>query len=121
MARPIKKLNQDEMEKLCQIQCTQLEIADWFGVSIDTVTARCKDWGYKSFPDFYKRNSADGKVSIRRGQFKAALKGNPTMLIWLGKQYLGQKDGFDLDDKNFSISLNYTPKSKREPDDSSEA
>jgi hypothetical protein len=31
-------------------------------------------------------------VALRRRQFKAADDGNPTMLIWLGKQYLGQAD-----------------------------
>ena len=33
-----------------------------------------------------------GKSSLRRYQFKLAAKGHPTMLIWLGKQYLGQTD-----------------------------
>ena len=33
-----------------------------------------------------------GRTSIRRAQYKAALDGNPTMLIWLGKQLLGQKE-----------------------------
>jgi hypothetical protein len=31
-------------------------------------------------------------VSLRRAQFKAAKEGNVTMLIWLGKQRLGQKN-----------------------------
>ena len=32
------------------------------------------------------------KTSLRRAQFELAMKGNPTMLIWLGKQYLGQNE-----------------------------
>lgn len=37
-----------------------------------------------------------GKQSLRRKQFKAAENGNPTMLVWLGKQYLGQTDKQDI-------------------------
>ena len=32
------------------------------------------------------------KHALRRAQIKQALKGNSSMLIWLGKTYLGQKD-----------------------------
>ena len=32
------------------------------------------------------------KHALRRAQIKQALKGNASMLIWLGKTYLGQKD-----------------------------
>ena len=38
----------------------------------------------------------DGLASLRRRQFKAAQDGNATMLIWLGKQYLGQTDKQDI-------------------------
>jgi len=33
-----------------------------------------------------------GKLSLRRKQVELAVEGNPTMRIWLGKQYMGQKD-----------------------------
>jgi hypothetical protein len=39
-----------------------------------------------------ERGQSEGLASLRRAQFKKAIDGNPTMLIWLGKQYLGQKD-----------------------------
>ena len=32
------------------------------------------------------------KTSLRRWQYEAAKRGNASLLIWLGKQYLGQKD-----------------------------
>jgi hypothetical protein len=35
---------------------------------------------------------AVGRMSLRRKQWKAAEDGNTTMLVWLGKQYLGQSD-----------------------------
>lgn len=113
--RPRKEIPREEAEKLCKIGCTQEEVADWFGVSIDTVSARCKEWGFEGFPEFYKRHFAKGKASLRREQFKLALKGNCTMLIWLGKQYLDQSDKIEQDNSgDFAFTLNYLPRSKRD-------
>ena len=44
-----------------------------------------------TFSEAYKMFSAQGKMSLRRYQFKMA-EHNPTMAIWLGKQILGQAD-----------------------------
>jgi hypothetical protein len=40
----------------------------------------------------YKKGLENGRSSLRRIQWKAALAGNTTMQIWLGKQYLGQRE-----------------------------
>jgi hypothetical protein len=40
-------------------------------------------------------------MSLRRTQFKLAEK-NPTMAIWLGKQYLGQRDNIEVEHKDLS-------------------
>ena len=45
-----------------------------------------------SFPEYYAQNAAGGKMSLRRRQYSAAMDGNSAMLIWLGKQWLGQKE-----------------------------
>jgi len=73
-----------------------------------------------TFAEYYKKESASGKMSLRRAQWTRALgtkdvqgnyknDGSVPMLIWLGKQYLGQAEtpigdvselceGFDLDE-----------------------
>jgi hypothetical protein len=61
-------------------------------VSEDTIERWCKRTYELGFADAYKKFSATGKTSLRRSQFNVALQGNPTMLIWLGKQYLGQRE-----------------------------
>jgi len=38
------------------------------------------------------RGKGKGRLSIRRAQMKLLEKGNATMGVWLGKQYLGQRD-----------------------------
>lgn len=93
MARPRKQDNIDKntFEGLCGIQCTQQEIADFFGVSHDTISRWCNETYKKKFEEIFSEKRSTGKVSLRRAQWRQAEK-NPTMAIWLGKQYLGQKD-----------------------------
>lgn len=90
--RPKIEVDFAEVDKLCQIQCTGEEIASFFGISYDTLERRCKEQFKVSLAEYIKEKSAKGKSSLRRMQWKAAMNGNVTMLIWLGKQYLGQTD-----------------------------
>jgi hypothetical protein len=90
--RPRKEIAQHTFEGLCEIQCTLEEIAGVLRVSEDTVERWCERTYELGFADTYKKFSATGKTSLRRQQFELAKKGNATMLIWLGKQYLGQMD-----------------------------
>ena len=98
--RPKKEINQEQFEKLCAICCTQKEIADFFDCSIDTVNRWCKRTYKQTFADTYEKMSVTGKISLRRWQFKSAEAGNVTMQIWLGKQYLGQREQIETDNKN---------------------
>lgn len=95
--RPKIEINWDEFDKLCHIQCTLEEIASWFKCSIDTIERRCKQEHNMLFADYFKKKSAGGKISLRRAQFKVANAGNPALLIFLGKQYLGQSDKQQLE------------------------
>lgn len=92
MARPRKEMDIEQLKNMVRIQCTAEECAGVFEVSVDTIDRRLKEEGYAGFADFYKKFSGEGKASLRRAQWKAAQDGNPTMLVWLGKQMLGQTD-----------------------------
>lgn len=89
--RPRKELDKTTFEGLCSIQCTLMEIAQVMNVSSDTVERWCKREYKESFAEVYKKYSAVGLASLRRKQFKLAER-NAAMAIWLGKQYLGQRD-----------------------------
>ena len=95
MARPKIAINQEHFENLCSIQCTLSEIASFFKCSEDTVERWCKRELKMSFADAFKKYSVGGKISLRRWQFKMA-EHNVSMAIWLGKQYLGQKEQQDI-------------------------
>ena len=83
MARP-KKYNIDtsQVEKLAGLGCTNKEIGSFFGCSADLIE--------KSYSEFLIKGREKGKIRLRQWQLKAAEKGNVAMLIWLGKQMLGQ-------------------------------
>lgn len=89
--RPKKQIDQQLFEDMCEIQCTKEEIANCLRVSQSTLE-RWLNVTYKTnFEVIYKKLSANGKQSLRRCQFALA-KTNATMAIFLGKQYLGQRD-----------------------------
>lgn len=90
MARPKIQLDYELIEKLANIQCTQEEIASFLEVSVRTLQ---RD---ETFCRIYKKGQDNGKMSLRRYQFKQAEK-NASMAIFLGKQYLGQKDVIEAD------------------------
>lgn len=81
------------MDSLCQIMCTQEEIGHIIDCDVETLQAACRRDKKMDFSAYYKKKSAPGKMSLRRKQFEMALvHGNITMLIWLGKQQLGQSE-----------------------------
>ncbi len=111
--RPRIEIPQDEFEKLCAIWCNEEEIAGWFSCSVDTLYRWCKRTYKMTFAEIYTQKASKGTVSIRRKQFELAQKGNVALLIWLGKQKLGQRDNFDQTvkakvDVNGDIVLKWT-------------
>ena len=91
--KPIE-IDYDMAEKYSSIMCTQSEIASLLGVSLALL---------EHDPEFiriHKKGMDKGKSSLRRMQYHAASGGNATMQIWLGKQYLGQKDKQEITGKD---------------------
>lgn len=88
--RPKKEIRLPELRKLCEIQCTDVEIGAFFGIDVATIERRRAT--SQEFRDAEQLGRARGRISLRRRQFQAAMKGNTTMLIWMGKQLLGQRD-----------------------------
>ena len=86
VGRPKFQIDYEQVEKLAKIHCTQEEIASILGCSVDTLQRDDK------FCGVYKNGISNGKMSLRRKQWAAVEEGNTTMLIWLGKQYLGQRE-----------------------------
>lgn len=84
IGRPLADVDPATVEQLAAIDCSYAEMAAVLSCSEDTLLRR--------FADVIKRGRENGKASLKRKQFKLAMDGNATMLIWLGKQRLGQSD-----------------------------
>lgn len=82
-------INPDELEKLCALQCTDAEIASFFGVSVRTIERRKEQ---PAFAEAMERGKARGRLSLRRSLWGLAAKGNPAANIFLAKNLLGYKD-----------------------------
>lgn len=89
------RISKQQFEALCAIQCTQEEICSVLNCNTDTLNSWCKKTYGVNFSEIFKEKRQGGKASLRRMQWKLAEK-NATMGIWLGKQYLEQKDNIDV-------------------------
>lgn len=96
-SRPPINIDFKVLEKLCQMQATEEEIAAWFDISIETLSTKIKQFYKITFLEYFKKHAGKGKISLRRTQFKHADKSVP-MSIFLGKQYLNQRDKHEYSD-----------------------
>ena len=97
MGRPNKKVDEKVIANLSQIGCTQEEIGSVVGISARTLQRR--------FSDLVEENKNIGKASLRKRMWASALKGNPNMMIWLSKNYLGMKDRTQTESINEPLPL----------------
>lgn len=93
MGRPKKEISETTFIGLCQIMCTQEEMCAILDCDHKTLTKWCEEELGMTYSQAYKKYTAEGKTSLRRAQWNMAVKkNNPTMQVWLGKQWLGQKE-----------------------------
>lgn len=90
------KLDADMIEALASKYLSAEEIGTILRCSPDTLQRR--------YSAALRRGRNRGAVSLKRKQYELAMQGDKTMLIWLGKQYLGQKDVVDLTHRPGSAS-----------------
>jgi hypothetical protein len=102
--RPKRVIDWQKFEFGCQINATKEEICKWLNVSNTTLERLIKGQYGETFAVVYKKLSVDGIISLWRMQFKKAQEGNVPMLIWLGKQYLGQSSDISSNTQISSFS-----------------
>ena len=91
-------LRENQIYNMASVGCTMKEIAKILNVSFSTIQ--------KKYAEEYDKGQSSLSESIKRTQVKLALAGNVTMLIWLGKQYCGQKDSRQEIEHKADISIN---------------
>src|ERR1017187_8036608 len=89
---PKEKIDPEHIKALAGAGCTVEEIAEFLGVNKKTLERR--------FLKAMDSGRLRRNVSLRRKQVELALRGDKTMLVWLGKQFLGQSDKTQLTGKD---------------------
>ena len=79
----------DQIRALGRIQATVEEAASVLRCSERTLQVFFAD--HSDAKEAHEEGKNEGRASLRRKQFAMA-ESNASMAIWLGKQYLGQKD-----------------------------
>lgn len=93
--RPKIELDVKQAAIFGYFRATYETMAEYLGCHVDTIRAAMQNED-SEFSKAYKKNFSGMKMKLSEAQIKAALDGNSTLLIWLGKQYLGQKDNIEL-------------------------
>jgi len=98
MGRPTIEIDFKKIDALCAVFCNCKEIVavlNTFDIncSYDTIERRIKEAFSVTFAEYVEQKQmAFAKPKLRKAQMESAMAGNATMLVWLGKQYLDQRD-----------------------------
>lgn len=92
MSRPQKKIDWEKVDQLLLAGCHGTEIAPHFDMHYETFYDRVKEKYGMGFTEYSALKKQQGDSILRAKQFELALKKDKTMLIWLGKQRLGQRE-----------------------------
>lgn len=92
-----------QFKQLAAMWCSRDEVCAVMGVSAPTLNRLIDESlhdellgpdapGRATWEDACERYAAAGRAALRRRQYQLAMSGDKTMLIFLGKVYLGQRD-----------------------------
>ena len=115
--RPCIELDPKQAKIFGYFRATYDTMAEQIGCHVDTIRAAMQDEN-SEFSKEYKKGFSGMKMKLSEAQVKTAIEDrNPTLLVWLGKQYLNQKDSPMPDEdvnKNYTVIL--VPKKQAESD-----
>lgn len=120
MGRPAKEFDLKAFQDLVGLGCSQEEICWYFRddsgkpANIDTLTRWCKRTFGMTFQEYFAKNGYMAlKIKLRRNQFKLSEK-SASMAIFLGKNYLGQRDNIEIEDNAALDKLDEILRANRE-------
>ena len=96
MGRPVKNINKELLRELSGLNCSYAEMSRLIGVAESTLTRR--------YAQVIKEGRETVKTSLKRKQYEVAMNGNPTLLIWLGKIIVGQKEKVETE-RDFELTI----------------
>jgi len=97
VGRPRIELDPKQAQIFGYFRATYDTMAEQIGCHVDTIRKEMQNHD-SDFSKAYKKAFSGMKMKLSEAQLKTGIEEhNPTLLVWLGKQYLGQKDSPDLD------------------------
>jgi hypothetical protein len=97
--RPQADIDWSEVDRYLEAGCTGSEIAGFLGIAADTLYNRCEVDHKVNFSAYSQQKKSRGEALLRAKQYQMAMKGDRTLLVWLGKNRLGQKEPKELNDQ----------------------
>lgn len=96
--RPQADIDWSYVDEMLEANCSGAEIAASIGISAHTLYDRCQTDKGLMFSEYSQQKKEKGDLLLKKAQFDAAIKDkDKAMMIWLGKQRLGQRDKMEQD------------------------
>jgi hypothetical protein len=89
---PKVEIDWDKVDQLLLGGCLGTEIAPHFGICDDTLYIRCEKEKGVTWSAYMRQKRSKGDSNLRMKQYQVAMSGDRSLLIWLGKQRLGQRE-----------------------------
>jgi hypothetical protein len=100
-----EKFKWEVLDAVLQFKPSLIMCEEILGISHDTIERAIKKNFNMTFSEYREYRMSKTKFKLAQKQFDVAMNGNVTMLIWLGKQYLGQSDKIE---QTTEIAINPT-------------
>lgn len=104
MSRPPAEIDWKKVDMLLESHAPGTEVASHLGIHPETLYRTCEKKFKIGFSEYSRQKKEKGKSSVRVKQFQEAMQGDKGMLIWLGKNWLGQKEN-PQEEKEFDSKL----------------
>lgn len=97
IGRPNKEIDWNVLDAVLQYGASKLDCADLLNVSEDTVDKKIKQSHKMTFSEYREKKMGKMRIKLLQKQYEVAMNGNVALLIWLGKQHLGQSEKQEID------------------------
>lgn len=115
MARPKVNIDWEKVSRMIEAGCEGTEVAAALGLkNPETLYKRCQKDHKMGFSEYKALKRASGDRLLKVKQFEIAMTGDKTMLIWLGKQRLGQTDRTEVTEHHQPSSVDWSKVSLEE-------
>lgn len=93
------ELDWQQLNNYLELGASCVDCSEFLGVSEDKIQDHIRKYHNKTFLQYRNSKLTKKRMKLREKQMEVAMEGSVLMLIWLGKQELGQSDRVIIDDQ----------------------